>query len=246
VRQPKVAVVTGGAGGIGTATCARLADDGFTVVVADIDGEAATAVAKEVDAGREQVSGYCLDVTDAASAERMVETLLATRGRIDVLVNNAGFPRDRPLLSMTDDDFRAVVDVALFGAFVMARAVAQPMIDQQYGRIINMSSRAYLGNPGQANYSAAKAGVIGLTRSLAKELGRHNITINAIAPGIVETDAVRAHPKFDKIAELATRQNSIRRLGTPDDIAAAVAYLASPAAGFLTGDVLHLSGGRFS
>ncbi|MEV7969780.1 SDR family NAD(P)-dependent oxidoreductase [Sphaerisporangium sp. NPDC088356] len=250
-----VAIVTGGAGGIGQATSRRLAEDGALVVLADIDEAAAKAVADALMAGwvaggaaggDRRVEPAALDVTDPASVQRLVDDLVARFGRIDILVNNAGFPRDAPLTKMTDAEFRSVLDVCLFGSFACARAVAPVMIEHQYGRIVNMASRAYLGNPGQANYSAAKAGVVGLTKALAKELGRHNITVNAVAPGIIETDAVRAHPKYDLLTSLAHKQNSIRRLGSPEDVADAIAYLASARASFLTGDVLHVSGGRFS
>jgi 3-oxoacyl-[acyl-carrier protein] reductase len=241
-----VAIVTGGAGGIGQATCRRLSADGLLVVLADIDETAAKSAAAELSVDGRLVESAAVDVTDSASVQTMVDDLAARFGRVDVLVNNAGFPRDAPLTDMTDEQFRSVVDVSLFGAFACSRAVAPLMIARSYGRIINMASRAYLGNPGQANYSAAKAGVVGLTRALAKELGRHEITVNAVAPGIIETEAVRAHPKYDLLVSLAQKQNSVRRLGEPDDVAAAIAYLASEQASFITGDVLHVSGGRFS
>ena len=160
-------------------------------------------------------------------------------------MNCAGFPVDRPLLKMTDDEWRTVLDVCLFGSFTTARAAAPGMIERQYGRIVNLSSRAYFGNPGQANYSAAKAGVIGLTKSLSKELGRHGITVNAIAPGMIETEMVTSHPKFELIRDRAIAENAVKRLGVPEDVAAAVLYLVSPEAGFVSGDVLHVSGGRF-
>lgn len=241
-----VAIVTGGAGGIGQATCRRLSADGMLVVLADIDEVAAKSAAADLSVDGRLVESAAVDVTDSASVQTMVDDLAARFGRVDVLVNNAGFPRDARLTEMTDEEFRSVVDVCLFGAFACSRAVAPLMIARSYGRIINIASRAYLGNPGQANYSAAKAGVVGLTRALAKELGRHDITVNAVAPGIIETDAVRAHPKYDLLVSLAQKQNSVRRLGEPDDVAAAIAYLASEQASFVTGDVLHVSGGRFS
>jgi 3-oxoacyl-[acyl-carrier protein] reductase len=246
VTDRAVAIVTGGAGGIGQATCRRLSGDGLLVVLADIDETAAKSAAAELSVDGRLVESAAVDVTDSASVQTMVDDLAARFGRVDVLVNNAGFPRDAPLTDMTDEQFRSVVDVSLFGAFACSRAVAPLMIARSYGRIINMASRAYLGNPGQANYSAAKAGVVGLTRALAKELGRHEITVNAVAPGIIETEAVRAHPKYDLLVSLAHKQNSVRRLGEPDDVAAAIAYLASEQASFITGDVLHVSGGRFS
>jgi 3-oxoacyl-[acyl-carrier protein] reductase len=241
-----VAIVTGGAGGIGQATCRRLSEDGLLVVLADINETAAKSAAADLSVDGRLVESAAVDVTDSASVQAMVDDLAARFGRVDVLVNNAGFPRDARLTDMTDEQFRSVIDVSLFGAFACSRAVAPLMIARSYGRIINMASRAYLGNPGQANYSAAKAGVVGLTRALAKELGRHEITVNAVAPGIIETDAVRAHPKYDLLVSLAEKQNSVRRLGEPDDVAAAIAYLASEQASFITGDVLHVSGGRFS
>jgi 3-oxoacyl-[acyl-carrier protein] reductase len=246
VTDRAVAIVTGGAGGIGQATCRRLSEDGLLVVLADINETAAKSAAADLSVDGRLVESAAVDVTDSASVQTMVDDLAARFGRVDVLVNNAGFPRDARLTDMTDEQFRSVIDVSLFGAFACSRAVAPLMIARSYGRIINMASRAYLGNPGQANYSAAKAGVVGLTRALAKELGRHEITVNAVAPGIIETDAVRAHPKYDLLVSLAEKQNSVRRLGEPDDVAAAIAYLASEQASFITGDVLHVSGGRFS
>jgi 3-oxoacyl-[acyl-carrier protein] reductase len=220
----------------------ELAGRGVTVAIADIVLDKAEATAKEIG---DKAIGVALDVTSSADVDALVGRLNADHGRVDILVNCAGFPVDRPLVKMTDDDWRTVLDVCLFGTFATSRAVAPGMIERQYGRIVNLSSRAYLGNPGQANYSAAKAGVIGLTKSLSKELGRHGITVNAIAPGLIETAMVRAHPKFDMIAERAIAENSVKRVGVPEDVASAVLYLASPEAGFVSGDVIHVSGGRF-
>jgi 3-oxoacyl-[acyl-carrier protein] reductase len=238
----QVALVTGGAGGLGAVISRELAARGVIVAVADIALDKAEAVAGEIDG---TAVGVALDVTDSSAVDALVERLTTDHGRVDILVNCAGFPVDRPLVKMTDDEWRTVLDVCLFGTFATSRAVAPGMIEREYGRIVNLSSRAYLGNPGQANYSAAKAGVIGLTKSLAKELGRHGITVNAIAPGMIETEMVRSHPKFEMIAERAIKDNSIKRLGIPEDVASAVVYLASPEAGFVSGDVIHVSGGRF-
>ena len=242
----QVAVVTGGGGGLGIAIGRALGRAGATVVLADIaEPLAASAAAILRDEGM-AVRHAVTDVTDRASVDGLVAGLIDQDGRIDILVNNAGFPVDRPLVEMDDDAWHRVLDVCLYGTFACCRAVAPAMISRGYGRIVNIASRAYLGNPGQANYSAAKAGVVGLTKALAKELGRHEITVNAVAPGLVETEAVRRHPKFEAIAERARRENSIRRLGQPDDVAVAVRHLASPEASFVTGDVVHVSGGRFS
>jgi 3-oxoacyl-[acyl-carrier protein] reductase len=238
----QVALVTGGAGGLGAVISRELAARGVTVAVADIALDKAEGIAKEIGG---TAVGVALDVTDSSAVDTLVDQLTADHGRVDILVNCAGFPVDRPLVRMTDDEWRTVLDVCLFGTFATSRAVAPGMIEREYGRIVNLSSRAYLGNPGQANYSAAKAGVIGLTKSLAKELGRHGITVNAIAPGMIETEMVRSHPKFEMIAERAIKENSVKRLGIPEDVASAVLYLTSPEAGFVSGDVIHVSGGRF-
>ncbi|MGW1059942.1 SDR family NAD(P)-dependent oxidoreductase [Micromonospora rubida] len=244
--RDQVAVVTGGAGGLGLAIGRELGLAGATVIVADIAAEPAARSAEQLTAEGIDAHPHTLDVTSRESIDAMAAEVNARHGRIDILVNNAGFPVDRPLVSMSDEDWHQVLNVCLYGTFACSRAVVPGMIERGYGRILNISSRAYLGNPGQANYSAAKAGIVGLTRTLAKELGKHNITVNAIAPGLIATETVRRHPKFDAIAERAQRANSIRRLGTPEDISAAVLYLASPAASFVTGDVLHVTGGRFS
>jgi 3-oxoacyl-[acyl-carrier protein] reductase len=243
--EQQVALVTGGAGGIGAVVCRDLARRGVRVAVADIALDKAEAVAKDLQAAGLPATGVALDVTSSIAVDALVEQLTAEHGSVDILVNCAGFPVDRPLVKMTDDEWRTVLDVCLFGTFATSRAVAPGMIEREYGRIVNLSSRAYLGNPGQANYSAAKAGVIGLTKALSKELGRYGITVNAIAPGMIETEMVKSHPKFEMIAERAIKDNSVKRLGIPEDVAAAVVYLTSPEAGFVSGDVIHVSGGRF-
>jgi 3-oxoacyl-[acyl-carrier protein] reductase len=241
----QVAMVTGGAGGLGSAIAAELASRGVTVVVTDVAAERAEGVAQAIrDDGGKAVAAE-LDVTSSSAVDALVQSIERDHGRLDIVVNSAGFPVDRPLLKMTDDDWRVVLDVCLFGTFTTSRAAAAGMVERGYGRIVNISSRAWHGNPGQANYSAAKAGVVGLTKALAKELGRHGVTVNAIAPGMIETDMVKAHPKFDAIAERAIKDNAVKRLGQPHDVAAAVAFLASPDSGFVSGDVLHVSGGRF-
>jgi 3-oxoacyl-[acyl-carrier protein] reductase len=242
----QVALITGGAGGLGSRCAITLAEQGVTVVIADIDKTALVRVRDEVRvASGGSVYEAVTDVTDSAEVRRLVESTVAEWGRLDVLVTSHGFPRDGRLLEMTDDEWADVINVCLTGTFYCVREAARPMVQASYGRIITFASRAWHGNPGQANYSAAKAGVVGLTRSAAKELGRHDITVNAIAPGLIETESLRRLERFDRIAERARRDNSIKRLGNADDVAAAVRYLASPAAGFVTGEVLHVSGGRF-
>lgn len=241
----QVALITGGAGGLGSAAGARLAAEGATVVLADLAGAPAQAAAEKLTADGRSAEGIGLDVTDSAAVEAAVSDLVARHGRLDILLTSHGFPQDGRLLDMTDEQWRAVLDVCLFGTFTAVRAAARPMVAAGYGRIVTIASRAWRGNPGQANYSAAKAGVVGLTRSVAKELGRKGVTANAIAPGLIETASLRGLDTFAAIEERAIKDNSIKRIGQPDDVAAAVTFLASPASGFVTGEVVHVSGGRF-
>jgi 3-oxoacyl-[acyl-carrier protein] reductase len=166
-------------------------------------------------------------------------------GVLDILVNNAGVVRDARLEQMSDEDWDTVLDIDLRGYFVCARAALPHLRGRSWGRIVNISSRAYLGNPGQANYSAAKAGVVGMTRALSMELARDGITVNAVAPGAIDTALIRNHPRAEEIIERAIKAQPVKRLGTPEDVAAAVAFLCSDDAGFISGDVLHVSGGRF-
>lgn len=215
-------------------------------MIGDVDASArAEAVAAAAHDGL-AIEAVELDVTSPDAAAEATARLQRTHGGVAALVNNAGIVRDAPLTKMSDADFRAVVEVCLFGAFNMSRAVVPAMASRGHGRIVNMASRAYLGNPGQANYSAAKAGIVGLTKALAKELGRAGITVNAIAPGLIDTALIREHPKYEAIVATAAAANSVPRIGQPEDVAAAVAFLVSDAAAFITGEVIHVSGGRFS
>jgi 3-oxoacyl-[acyl-carrier protein] reductase len=245
----QVALVTGGAGGLGSEAAAWLAAAGARVVVADVSAASLERAAERLrgvtsDPGRFDYA--VLDVTDSAAVRGCVAGIESRYGRLDILLTSHGFPRDRRLRDMTDDDWGDVIGVCLTGTFLCVRESARLMTAQGYGRIITVASRAWQGNPGQANYSAAKAGVVGLTKSVAKELGRHGVTANAIAPGLIDTPSLRELPAFGQIAERAVRDNSVKRLGQPGDVAAAVLYLASPQAGFITGEVVHVSGGRFS
>jgi len=241
----KVAVVTGAAHGIGAATAAAFCKDGAAVLVADIDGPAAQRTAAALAAGGGTAVALAVDVTDEASVAAMVQVVLERFGALHVLVNNAGFTRDKRITRMPVEDWDAVVDVVLKGAFLCSRAALAPMAEQNFGRIINISSRAHLGNPGQANYSAAKAGLLGFTRALALEQGRHHVTVNAVAPGIIDTEAVRRLPHFEKVKEAAEKTTPIPRMGVVEDIADTVLYLASERAGYITGEVVHVTGGRY-
>ncbi|AXF22798.1 beta-ketoacyl-ACP reductase [Burkholderia pyrrocinia] len=241
----KVAIVTGSARGLGAATARRLAQEGASVVVTDINAELAQATAKALQ--DEGLAAHCVvgDITKAADVQRLVDETVAHFGGVHILVNNAGAPRDKYLVKMSEDDWDFVMTVMLKGAFLAARAVMPHFIEQGWGRLINISSRAHLGNPTQANYSAAKAGLIGMAKALSMEEGRYGITANCVAPGFMETEMVQALPTYETIKERAVAAQPIKRVGRPDDIADAVAFLASERAGFISGEVLHVTGGRY-
>lgn len=241
----KVAIVTGSARGLGAATAHRLAQEGARVVITDINAELAQATAKALQ--DEGLAAHCVvgDITKAADVQRLVDETIAHFGGVHILVNNAGAPRDKYLVKMSEDDWDFVMTVMLKGAFLAAKAVMPHFIDQGWGRLINISSRAYLGNPTQANYSAAKAGLIGMAKALSMEEGRYGITANCVAPGFMETEMVQALPTYETIKERAVAAQPIKRVGRPDDIADAVAFLASERAGFISGEVLHVTGGRY-
>jgi 3-oxoacyl-[acyl-carrier protein] reductase len=231
----KIALVTGASRGIGHAIAQALALQGAKVV--------GTATS---EAGAKSVPGIgrVLNVRDAAQTDALVESIQKELGDIQILVNNAGITRDNLALRMKDADFDEVIETNLRSVFRLSRAVMRGMMKARWGRIINITSVVGAsGNPGQANYAAAKAGVAGMTRSLAAELGSRNITVNCVAPGFIDTDMTRALPEEQKKALLA--HIPLGRLGSPQDVAAAVAYLASPAAGYVTGAVLHVNGGMY-
>jgi 3-oxoacyl-[acyl-carrier protein] reductase len=240
------ALITGAAQGLGAATARRLHAEGAAVIVADLNLQAAQAFAAELTAaGGAAVLAARIDVTDPVSVADAFAQVPEQLQGLDILVNNAGVVRDRRLEDLTDDDWRLVTDTTLRGAFLCSRAALPLLRASGRGRIINMSSRAYLGNPGQANYSAAKAGIVGMTRALSLELGRDGITVNAVAPGMIDTALLRQHPKSDVIIERALAQTPVKRLGDGDDVAAAIAFLASDDASYVSGDVLHVTGGRY-
>ncbi|CAI8871628.1 3-oxoacyl-(acyl-carrier-protein) reductase FabG [Brevibacillus sp. IT-7CA2] len=241
----KVAIVTGSGKGIGKAIVQKLVQEGALVTVTDVNRQTCEETAREINQSGGRAIAVEADVSKAEDTRRIVEKTIETFGRIDILVNNAGLVRDARINDMEEDDWDLVVDVCLKGAFLCCKYASPYMIEQNYGKIVNIASRAHLGNPGQANYSSAKAGVVGLTRALAKELGRNSITVNAIAPGMIETDAVKNHPKYEKIKELQKRDTPIQRIGLPEDVANAVLFFASDESSYISGDILHVSGGRF-
>jgi 3-oxoacyl-[acyl-carrier protein] reductase len=239
----QVALVTGASRGIGAAIALHLAQLGYKVVgtATTEDGAGRITAALSAYAG---CKGAMLDVNDSAAAEALIDGMVKEHGGLQVLVNNAGITRDTLAMRMKDDDWDAVLDTNLKAVFRMSRAVMRPMMKQRYGRIINITSVVGAsGNPGQANYAAAKAGVAGMTRALARELGSRNITVNCVAPGFIETDMTAALPEAQQKALLD--QIPLGHLGKPSDIAHAVSYLASPTASYVTGQELHVNGGMF-
>jgi 3-oxoacyl-[acyl-carrier protein] reductase len=239
----QIALVTGASRGIGAAIALALARKGLRVVGTATSVSGAEAIRSALSAFP-GCDGRTLDVTDGASIDALVEELIKAQGGVQVLVNNAGITRDTLAMRMKDDDWDTVLDTNLKGVFRMSRAVMRPMMKQRYGRIVSITSVVGAsGNPGQINYAASKAGVAGLTRALARELGSRNITVNCVAPGFIETDMTAGLSEDQKKALLA--QIPLGHLGQPEDVAHAVAYLASPEASYVTGQELHVNGGMY-
>lgn len=237
----RIALVTGASRGIGRAIAQQLTQAGAFVIGTATSETGAAALSQQLGAkGR----GIVLNVTDAAGCAAAVESVVKEFGRIDILVNNAGITRDMLAMRLSDEAWDAVIDTNLTAVFRLTRAVLRPMMKQRWGRIINISSVVgAMGNAGQANYAAAKAGVIGMTKSVAREVASRGITVNCVAPGFIETDMTKDLPEEHKKALLA--QIPAQRLGKTDDIAAATVFLASEQAGYVTGTVLHVNGGMF-
>ena len=239
----QVALVTGASRGIGRAIAATLAAQGLKVI-GTATTESGAAGITEALAAYPGCKGVALNVNDAAGVEALIDTIVKEHGALHVLVNNAGITRDTLAMRMKDEDWDAVLDTNLKAVFRLSRAVIRPMMKQRYGRIVSITSVVGAsGNPGQANYAAAKAGVAGMTRALARELGSRNITVNCVAPGFIATDMTEELPEAQKAALMA--QIPLQRLGQPAEIAHAVAFLASPQAGYITGTELHVNGGMF-
>ena len=240
----RVAVVTGGSRGIGRAASLCLAKQGATVVACARNAEKLASLTAEAADRRfpGKIVIRPLDVTESDAVEKWVDGVAADFGRIDILVNNAGITRDGLVMNMSDEQFDEVIDTNLRGVFLMTRAVGKHMIRARWGRIINITSiSGIMGNSGQANYAASKAGVIGFTKAVAKEVARRGITVNAVAPGFIKTDMTAVLP--DKIKEGVLQLIPVQRFGEPEEVAAAIAFLASPAAGYVNGQVLVVEGG---
>lgn len=247
-QNHRIAVVTGAAHGIGAAVARRLAADGMAVCVLDLDEAACRTVVTEIEAAGGRGLAVGADVSDETAAQRAVDIVVAGLGAPTVLVNNAGIIRDNLLFKMTADDWDAVMNVHLRGSFLMSRAVQSHMIAHGWGRVVSMSSTSALGNRGQANYAAAKAGVQGFTKTLAVELGKFGVTANAVAPGFIETamtaaTAARMGVPFEEFRTAAAAGIPVGRTGTPEDIAHTVSFLVSEGAGFVSGQVIYVAGG---
>jgi 3-oxoacyl-[acyl-carrier protein] reductase len=244
----RVAVVTGGARGIGAGTAKRLAADGLAVAVLDLkEGDCGATVDAITSAGGKALA-VGADVSDADQVQAAVDKIAAELGPPAVLINNAGVIRDNMLFKMTVDDWDTVLGIHLRGSFLMSKACQKYMVDQRFGRIVNLSSSSALGNRGQANYSAAKAGLQGFTKTLAIELGQFGITANAVAPGFIATDmtaatAARIGIGFEEFQKAAAASIPVRRVGTPDDVAHVISFLVSEGAGFVSGQVIYVAGG---
>lgn len=244
--QGKVALVTGSGRGIGAETSRMLAQEGARVVICDIDEETSLATAQALRGeGFEAMAIQC-DVCDKDQVQAGVDAVVKEWGGVDILVNNAGFTRDKYLTKMPEEDWDSVVDTILKGAFHFSRAVLPGMMERKWGRIVNIASRSVFGNPGQTNYTTAKLGLVGFTRALALEQARFGITVNAVAPGFIETELMRSLPTYPKLREMALARNPVGFLGAPEDIASSVAFLSSEHARYITGITLYVTGGRFS
>ena len=240
--DPRVAFVTGASRGIGRAVARRLAADGRHVVLAARSEGSLSEVRGEIEADGGRASTCAVDVGDGKALAGAIDGVVETHGRLDILVNNAGITRDGLLMRMSDQDWDEVLRVNLTSAFVAARAAARPMMKQRFGRIVNIGSTSGLvGNAGQANYAAAKSALLGFSKSVARELGPKGITCNVVAPGFIETDMTGSLP--GEVRERVLSGMALRRLGTPEDIAAAVSYVTADDAGFLTGQVICVDGG---
>jgi 3-oxoacyl-[acyl-carrier protein] reductase len=242
--KDQVALVTGGARGIGKSICVRLAREGVNIAVADVMLDAAEETAKELEAMGVKAMAVEMNVSDSASVQAAIKKVASDMGRIDILINNAGITRDGLIMRMKEDDWDAVLNINLKSVFLCSKEIFRTMSKQRYGRIVNIASVvAFMGNAGQANYSASKAGMMGLTKTTAREYSSRGITVNAVAPGFIITVMTDQLPEDVKQAMMANIP--LGEFGTADDVAEAVCFLASPGAKYITGQVIHVNGGMY-
>lgn len=237
----RIAIITGSGRGLGAATALRMAHEGAHLVINDISGDAAKSTAAEIEKLGRRVLISSHDVSNAAEANALVDEVKKVFGRVDILVNNAGITRDSMLHKLTEEKWDEVIRVNLKGPFNMGQACAKNMMENKYGKIVNLASIAWLGNIGQSNYSASKAGVVGLTRTWALELARYQINVNAVAPGLIDTQMTQAIPA--EVKEKFIGKIPMRRIGKPEDIAAIICFLSSDEANYVTGQCIQVDGG---
>jgi NAD(P)-dependent dehydrogenase (short-subunit alcohol dehydrogenase family) len=240
MNNKPVAIVTGGAKGIGKAICEKLLSDGFYIIAVDVDAQAGSQLVTEL--GQKGLEFYNIDICGELQVKELFHGLTDKFGKVDVLVNNAGIIRDNMIWKMSVDDFDAVININLKGTWLMCREAAIVMKSQNFGKIVNITSRAWLGNRGQSNYSASKAGVVALTRVLALELGKFNVSVNAVAPGLIDTPLTQKLEK-DVLQKLIDAQPS-KSMGAPADVANTVAFLVSGKTNFITGQTIYVDGGK--
>ena len=238
--KTQIAIVTGAAQGIGKSIAHRLMQDGYFIVIADIDEKAGKETAASI--GEHKCKFVLCDVGDEKNVKHIYDQVQQQEGRFTVLINNAGIIRDNVIWKMSVSDFDEIIRINLRGTWLMCREAAKIMRENRQGRIINIASRAWLGNPGQTNYSASKAGIVGLTRALALELAKYRVTVNAVAPGLIDTELTRNLP--DPVREKLINAQPTKTMGTPENIAEIVSFLASEKAAFITGQVYHVDGGK--
>lgn len=237
----KIAIVSGAAKGIGSAIAKKLADENYYIIIADIDENESKKIIKDI--GEANVKFIKCDISDSEDVSNLFLEALKIKGTIDVVVNNAGIIRDNMIWKMPKEDFDYVVDVNLKGTWMMCKETAKIMREQNFGRIVNIASRAWLGNNrGQSNYTASKAGIVGLTRVLALELGKYNVNVNAVAPGLIDTALTQALP--EKVMQGLIEAQPTKKAGKPEDIANVVSFLVSEQSNFITGQIIHVDGGR--
>ena len=243
--EGKVAIITGAGCGIGREVAFKFASEGIRIVVNDINSEHANETVGKIRSDNGEAVFIQADISKWDEAKKLIDKTVEAFGTVDILVNNAGITRDKLLRDMEEEDWDNVLNINLKGAFNCCKFATPIMVGKKSGKIVSLSSRAHLGNPGQANYSSSKAGILGLTRALALELGRFNINVNAIAPGMVETEGLKTHPKYDMIIERALKVTPLNRIGQTKDIANVIYFLVSDAASYITGEVIHVTGGRY-